>query len=78
MRPAARPWSWTWGPGAGGRLRRLLRLGRGPVPLPGLGQVDGRGVPGLVVPLGGAWAGVPHGALEIAERPAGIEVQRRE
>ena len=61
----------------GCRLRRL-RLGRSPVPLVRLGQVADRGVPGLVVPLGGARVGVPHGALEIAERPVGIEVQRRE
>jgi hypothetical protein len=43
-----------------------------------LGQVNDRDVPGPVVSPGGAWIGVPHGALEVAERPAGIEVQRRE
>ena len=41
-------------------------------------QVDGRGVPGVVVPLGGVWAGVPRGAVEVAGRLAGSEVQRRE
>jgi len=33
---------------------------------------------GLVVPLGGARVGVSHGVLEVAERPAGVEVERRE
>ena len=55
-----------------------MRLRRGPVPLMRLRQVNDRGVPGLVVPLGGAWVGVAHGALEVAERPASIKVQRRE
>lgn len=55
-----------------------MRLRRGLVPLLRPRQVNNRGVPGLVITLGGAWVGVPHGALEIAERPAGIEVQRRE
>jgi hypothetical protein len=58
--------------------RQLLRLRRRLVPLLRLGQVNERGVPGLVVPLDGSWVGVAHDVLEIAERPAGIEVQSRE
>jgi hypothetical protein len=55
-----------------------MRLRRSPVPLLRPCQVDDRGVPGLVIPPGGARVGVPQGALETAERPAGIEVKRRE
>jgi hypothetical protein len=70
MGPASWPWPWTWDPGLAHGLklgRRLLRLRDCLVPLLRLGQVNDRGVPGLVVPLGGAWVGVPHGVLEIAE-----------
>ncbi len=41
-------------------------------------QVGDRGVPGVVVSLGGVWAGVPWGAVEIAGQLAGIGVQGRE
>jgi hypothetical protein len=58
--------------------RQFLRLRERLMPLLRLGEVADRGVPGLVVPLGGAWVDVPHGVLEIAKRPAGIEVQGRE
>jgi hypothetical protein len=58
--------------------RRLLRLRDRLVPLLRLAHMNDRGVPGLVVALGGAWVGVPHGVLEIAEWPPGIEVQGRE
>jgi hypothetical protein len=47
--------------------RRLLRLRDRLVPLLRLDQVNDRGVPDLVVPLGRAWVGVPHSVLEIAE-----------
>ena len=35
-------------------------------------------LPLAVVPAGGARVGVPHDLLQVAERPAGVEVQRRE
>ena len=73
MRSASRPRFRTWNPG----LVCRLELRRRPVRLR-LAQVNDRDVPGPVVSPGGAWIGVPHGALEVAERPAGIEVQRRE
>ena len=63
MGPALWPRSRTWEPGLARRLKLRGRL----VPLLRLGQVEDRGVPGLVVPLGGARVGVPHGVLEIAE-----------
>jgi len=65
MRPASRPRPRTRIPGLACRL--MLRAG----------QVNDRGVPGLVVLPGGARVGVSHSVLEAAERPAGIEVQRR-
>jgi hypothetical protein len=68
MGPAS--WPWTWDPGLAHRLklgRRLLRLRDRLVPLLRLDQVNDRGVPDLVVPLGRAWVGVAHSVLEIAE-----------
>lgn len=55
-----------------GLRRRPVLPGRGP------GRAGGRGVPGLVVPPGGARVGVSHGAVQVAERSAGLEVQRGE
>jgi hypothetical protein len=64
-------------PGAAVRSASRPELGTG-IPRLRLGQVNDWGVPGPVIPPGGTRVGVPHGALEVAERPAGLEVQRRE
>ncbi len=66
------PRSWVLGSVCRPRLRRPVLPGRGP------GRVGGRGVPGLVVPPGGARVGVSHGAMQVAERSAGLKVQRGE
>jgi len=55
-----------------------VRAGRSLVPPLRLGQAGDGSKPGLVVPPRGARVGLPHGVLEVAERPSGTEVERRE
>ena len=55
-----------------------MGAGRSLVPLLRLSRAGGGSKPGLVVPPRGARVGLPHGVLEVTERPSGTEVERRE